>query len=85
MKGRKRLVGFPKPFRHIRMMVECPSFDVVAEFRDLPVANLKCGMIMDMAPALQRQVGTGLLLWWSEMAGVRGCMGGCYGVASERR
>ena len=52
----------PKPHRHIQMMVERPSFDVVAEFRDLPVANLKWGMLMDMAPALRRQVGTGLLL-----------------------
>ena len=61
-KGRKRRVVIPKPPRHIRMMVERPSFDVVAEFRDLPVANLKWGMLMDMAPALRRQVGTGLLL-----------------------
>ena len=44
------------------MMIEHPSFDVVAEFRDLPVTNLKWGMLMDMAPSLHRQVGTGLLL-----------------------
>ena len=24
-------------------------------------------------------------MWYSEMAGVWGCLGGCYGVASERR
>ena len=24
-------------------------------------------------------------MWYSEMAGMRGCMGGWYGVASERR
>ena len=59
---RKRRAAIPKPPRHIRMMVERPGFDVVAEFRDLPVANMKWGTLMDIAPALRRQVGTGLLL-----------------------
>ena len=59
---RKRRAAVPKPPRHIRMMIERPGFDVVAEFRDLPVANMKWGMLMDIAPALRRQVGTGLLL-----------------------
>ena len=59
---RKKRPAVPKPPRHIRMMIERPGYDVVAEFRDLPVSNLKWGMLMDIAPALRRQVGTGLLL-----------------------
>ena len=59
---RKRWVAVARPPRHIRMIIERPSFDVVAEFRDLPVANVKWGMLMDIAPALSRQAGTGLLL-----------------------
>ena len=59
---RKRRAGLPKPPRHIRIMIERSGFDVVAEFRDLPVANMKWGMLMDIAPAIRRQVGTGLLL-----------------------
>ena len=31
---RKRRAAIPKPPRYIRMMVECPGFDVVAEFPD---------------------------------------------------
>ena len=59
---RKRRAAIPKPPRHIRMMVKRSGFDIVAEFRDLPVANMKWGTLMDIAPALRRQVGTGLLL-----------------------
>ena len=54
--------GQPTPSRPIRMMVETPGFDIVAEFRDLPVTNLRWGTLMDMAPALRRQIGAGLLL-----------------------
>ena len=54
--------GAPRPPRKIRMMVGHPEFNIVAEFRDLPVTNLKWGTLMDMAPALRRQIGTGLLL-----------------------
>ena len=54
--------GLPKGPRPIRMMIGRPGFDVVAEFRDLPVTNLRWGTLMDMAPALRRQIGTGLLL-----------------------
>ena len=46
--------GQPKPPRPIRMMVGRPGFDIVAEFRDLPVTNLRWGTLMDMAPALRR-------------------------------
>ena len=55
-------VRTPKAPRHIRMMVGQESFDVLAEFRDMPVANLKWGALLDMAPSLMRVVGTGLLL-----------------------
>ena len=44
------------------MMIGRPGFDIVAEFRDLPVTNMKWGTLMDMAPALRRQIGAGLLL-----------------------
>jgi hypothetical protein len=60
--GRKAKRGTPKPPRPIRMMVGRPGFDIVAEFRDLPVTNLRWGTLMDMAPALRRQIGAGLLL-----------------------
>lgn len=59
---RKWRAAVPKPPRHIRMKIERPGFDVIAEFRDLPVANMKWRMLMDIAPALCRQVGKGLLL-----------------------
>ena len=59
---RKRRAAVPKPPRHIRMMIERPGFDVVVEFRDLLVANMKWRTLMDIAPALHRQFGTGLLL-----------------------
>ena len=52
----------PKPPRKIRMMMGHPGFDVLAEFRDMPVNNLKWGALLDIAPALRRIVGTGLLL-----------------------
>ena len=52
----------PKAPRHIRMMVGQDAFDVLAEFRDMPVANLKWGALLDMAPSLRRVVGMGLLL-----------------------
>ena len=55
-------VRTPKAPRHIRMMVGHEGFDVLAEFRDMPVANLKWGALLDMAPSLRRVVGTGLLL-----------------------
>ena len=61
-KVRKRRAAVPRPPRHLRMMIERPGFDVVAEFRDLPVSNMKWETLMDIAPALRRQVGTGLLL-----------------------
>ena len=54
--------GTPKHPRPIRMMVGRPGFDIVAEFRDLLVSNLKWGTLMDMAHALRRQIGAGLLL-----------------------
>ena len=54
--------GQPKAPRPIRMMIGRPGFDIVAEFRDLPVSNLQWGTLMDMAPALRRQIGAGLLL-----------------------
>ena len=54
--------GQPKAPRPIRMMIGRPGFDIVAEFRDLPVTNLRWGTLMDMAPALRRQIGAGLLL-----------------------
>ena len=54
--------GAPKPPRPIRMMIGGPGFDIVAEFRDLPVSNMKWGTLMDMASALRRQIGAGLLL-----------------------
>ena len=38
------------------------SFDVLAEFREMPVMNLKWGTLLDIAPALRRIVETGLLL-----------------------
>ena len=38
------------------------GYDVLAEFRDMPVQNLKWGALLDIAPALRRTVGTGLLL-----------------------
>ena len=60
--ARKAKRGGPKPPRPIRMMIGRPGFDIVAEFRDLPVTNLKWGELMDMAPALRRQIGAGLLL-----------------------
>ena len=44
------------------MMIGRPGFDIVAEFRDLSVTNLKWGTLLDMAPALRRQIGVGLLL-----------------------
>ena len=53
--------GRPKPPRPIRMMIGRPGFDIVAEFRDLPVTNHQWGTLMDMAPALRRQIGAGLL------------------------
>ena len=59
---RKAKPGAAKPPRPIRMMIGRPGFDIVAEFRDLPVTNMKWGTLMDMAPALRRQIGTGLLL-----------------------
>ena len=40
------------------------GFDVLAEFRDMPVNGLKWGALLDIAPALRRTVGTGLLLEW---------------------
>ena len=52
----------PKAPRHIRMMLGQPGFDVLAEFREMPVPNLKWGALLDMAPSLRRVVGTGLLL-----------------------
>ena len=52
----------PKPPRPIRMMFGQPGFDIVAEFRELPVTNMKWGTLMDMAPAVRRQIGAGLLL-----------------------
>ena len=54
--------GAAKPPRPIRMMIGRPGFDVVAEFRDLPVTNMRWGTLMDMAPARRRQIGAGLLL-----------------------
>ena len=59
---RKAKRGAPKPPRPIRMMIGRPGFDIVAEFRDLRVTNMKWGTLMDMAPALRRQIGAGLLL-----------------------
>ena len=59
---RKAKRGAPKPPRPICMMIGRPGFDIVAEFRDLPVTNMKWGTLMDMAPALRRQIGAGLLL-----------------------
>ena len=58
----KAMRGQPKAPRPIRMMIGRPGFDIVAEFRDLPVSNLRWGTLMDMAPALRRQIGAGLLL-----------------------
>ena len=52
----------PKPPRKIRMMMGHAGFDVLAEFREMPVNNLKWGALLDIAPALRRIVGTGLLL-----------------------
>jgi hypothetical protein len=37
----KRIKSVPKPLRHIRMMLGETGFDVMAEFRNLPVENLK--------------------------------------------
>lgn len=44
------------------MMMGEVGYDVLAEFRDMPVQNLKWGALLDIAPALRRTVGTGLLL-----------------------
>ena len=52
----------PKAPWHIRMMVGQEAFDVHVEFRDMPVANLKWGALLDMAPSLRRVIGMGLLL-----------------------
>ena len=54
--------GAPKPPRPIRMMSGRPGFEIGAEFRELPVTNMKWGTLMDMATALRRQIGAGLLL-----------------------
>ena len=61
-KVRKKRAAVPWPPRQTHMMIERPGFDVVAEFSDLPVSNMKCRTLMDFAPALRRQVGTGLRL-----------------------
>ena len=55
-------VRTPKAPRHIRMMLGQKGFDVLAEFREMPVTGLKWGALLDMAPSLRRVVGTGLLL-----------------------
>ena len=51
----------PKAPRRIRMMMRHASFDALAEFREMPVTNLKWGVSMDITPSLRRIVGTGLL------------------------
>ena len=58
----KRARRQPKPPRRIRMMMGEVGYDVLAKFRDMPVQNLKWGALLDIAPALRRTVGTGLLL-----------------------
>jgi len=58
-KGTSKEVREP---RRIRMMLGHTGFNVLAEFRDIPVKNLKWGELLDIAPALRRTVGTGLLL-----------------------
>ena len=55
-------VRTPKAPRHIRMITGQEGFDVLAEFREMPVPNLKWGSLLDMAPSLRRVVATGLLL-----------------------
>ena len=55
-------VRTPKAPRRIRMMLGHEGFDVLAEFREMPVTGLKWGALLDMAPSLRRTVGTGLLL-----------------------
>ena len=52
----------PKPPHQIRMMMGHARSNVLAEFRDMPMNNLKWGALLDIAPALRRIVGTGLLL-----------------------
>jgi hypothetical protein len=52
----------PKAPRRIRMMMGQTGFDVLAEFKDMPVNNLKWGAFLDIAPALRCTIGTGLLL-----------------------
>ena len=59
---RNRRAAVPRPPWHIWMMIERSSFDLVAEFSDLPVTNMKWEKLMDRVPALRRQVGTGLFL-----------------------
>ena len=55
-------VRTPKAPRRIRMMLGQEGFDVLAEFREMPVQGLKWGALLDLAPSLRRVVGTGLLL-----------------------
>ena len=55
-------VRTPKAPRHIRMMLGQTGFNVLAEFREMPVTGLKWGALLDMAPSLRRVIGTGLLL-----------------------
>ena len=40
-KVRKKRAAVPRPPRHVCMMIERPGFDMVAEFRDLPISNMK--------------------------------------------
>jgi hypothetical protein len=52
----------PTPARQVRMMVGSNRYDAVAEFKKLPVVGLTWGDLLDLAPAVRRSVGTGLLL-----------------------
>ena len=54
--------GPPRPPRQIRMIVGHLKFNNVAELWYLPVPNLKWGTLMDMAPAVSRQISVRLLL-----------------------
>jgi hypothetical protein len=44
------------------MMVSSNRYDALAEFKKLPVVGLRWGDLLDLAPAVRRSVGTGLLL-----------------------